>query len=183
MTAGSGLPAITIHDHDYNQLLVAATMALRLGRPHAPFLLAELRRASLCRLEDLPDDVVSMDSYVTYRLARAHTVASRKLVFEHELAQHPAGLSIATPVGTAVLGLRVGDRMRFQTSEGETDEVVVDRLTRSGDPRWIGHWPAGRTVAAAPRVSCRPQRELRLAVAGAILSRRLRQQQILEGLG
>jgi regulator of nucleoside diphosphate kinase len=39
-----------------------------------------------------------------------------------------AEISVATPLGTALLGLRVGDRMSFQDDAGETHEVFVEGI-------------------------------------------------------
>jgi hypothetical protein len=112
-----------VHSHDFNQLVVAATLARRLGRPHAAFLLGELRRA----LRGIPASL------------------NGTLVFEHDTHRCPGGLSIASPLGTALLGLRVGDRMPFQACDGQEAEVVVERvehppavLPTASSPPWPG---------------------------------------------
>lgn len=132
MYAAPVLPPVTVHSHDYNQLVVAATLARRLGRPHAAFLLAELRRASLCRFEEFPADAVSMGSRITYRLKNVPALLINALVFEHDVDRCPGGLSIASPVGTALLGLRVGNRMPFQTCDGQEFEVLIERVEHPG---------------------------------------------------
>jgi regulator of nucleoside diphosphate kinase len=124
------LPPIIVHSHDYNELVLAATLARRQGRPHARFLLAELRRATLCRFEEFPDDVVSIGSRVTYRLKGMQAVLTDTLVFEHDAGRCPDGLPIASPVGTALLGLRVGDRMPFQC-DGQDSEVLVEQVAHA----------------------------------------------------
>ena len=43
-----------------------------------------------------------------------------------------SGLSVLTPLGTALLGLRVGTRMVFQIPEGIESEVMVLRVEGSG---------------------------------------------------
>ena len=126
MHTAPALPPITVHSRDYNQLVAAATLAHRLGRPHATFLLAELRRASLCRFEEFPDGVVSMGSRITYRLNGIAPSLAGTLVFEHDVDRCPGGLSIANPIGTALLGLRVGDRMPFEVCDGQESEVIVE---------------------------------------------------------
>lgn len=133
MDRASALPRIAIHSHDYNRLVVSAELARRLGSPHARFLLAELRRADLCRYEDLPSDVISMGSRVTYRLPTVAQALTRTLVFDHEADRYPGRLSVATPEGTALLGLRVGDRMPFETLDGQASEVIVERVEPPSD--------------------------------------------------
>jgi regulator of nucleoside diphosphate kinase len=121
------LPPIIVHSHDYNLLVLASTLACRRGRPHASFLLAELRRATLCRFEEFPDGVVAIGSRITYRLKGIEGALTGTLVFEHDAWRCPDGLSIASPVGTALLGLRVGDRMPFQW-DGQKSEVLVEHV-------------------------------------------------------
>jgi transcription elongation GreA/GreB family factor len=121
------LPPIIVHSHDYNELVLAATLARRQGRPHARFLLAELRRASLCRFEEFPDGVVAIGSRVIYRLKGIEAALTGTLVFEQDVDRCPDGVSIASPVGTALLGLRVGDRMPFQW-HAQACELLIERV-------------------------------------------------------
>jgi transcription elongation GreA/GreB family factor len=124
------LPPITIHADDYNALVLGAELARRANRPHAEFLIAELRRARLCGRGELPRNVVSKGCNVTYRLTSGGTKATRRLVFEHERAKCADGLSVATPLGTALLGVRIGDRMPFRSVSGRDLEVVVEQIAR-----------------------------------------------------
>ena len=122
------LPPITIHVDDYNALVLSAELARRANRPHAGFLSAELRRARLCGREELPRNVVSMGCNVTYRLTGGRRKVTRRLVFEHERAKCTDGLSVATRLGTALLGLRIGDRMPFRSISGQDLKVVVEQI-------------------------------------------------------
>lgn len=119
------LPPITLHDKDSNDLAILATIALRSGRPGARFLLRELRRASLCAVDALPTDVVSMGARVAYKLGEVSSPMTCTLVFPDEVDQFGDGLSVLTPLGTALLGLRVGDRMPFRSADGHASEVRV----------------------------------------------------------
>jgi regulator of nucleoside diphosphate kinase len=124
------LPPIIVHSHDYNQLVLAATLARRQGRPHATFLLAELRRASLCRIEEFPDGVVAIGSRITYRLNGVEAALTGTLVFAHEVDRCSGSLSVFSPVGTALLGLRVGDCMPFRW-DGQESEVLVEHVAHA----------------------------------------------------
>ena len=73
-------------------------------------------------------NVVSMGCNVTYRLTSGGAKATRRLVFEHERAKWANGLSVATPLGTALLGVRIGDRMPFRAMSGQNLEVVVEQI-------------------------------------------------------
>ena len=107
-------------------------------RPHREFLLSELRRAALCHPDALPEDVVSTSAKVTYRLDGEGHSRAHILVYPEDLQWPGAELSVLTPLGIALLGLRVGDRMPFQTNpNGPVHEVVVEdvrfRLLPDGD--------------------------------------------------
>jgi transcription elongation GreA/GreB family factor len=122
------LPTPTIGTDDYNSLKYAATIALQQGSPHADFLITELHRARLCRPDDLPADVISTGSRVTYRLHGPESVTCI-LVGPENAARSPGEVSVMTPLGIALLGLRAGDRMPFRTGkDGPVSEVIVDAV-------------------------------------------------------
>ncbi|WP_457090709.1 GreA/GreB family elongation factor [Microvirga sp. P5_D2] len=121
------LPPVTVTTHDYNRLMSVAAMEGKRHRPHREFLLSELQRASLCHPHALPEDVVSTNAKVTYRLDGGGKARAHVLVYPEDLLWPGAELSVLTPLGIALLGLRVGDRMPFRTSrDGPVQEVVVE---------------------------------------------------------
>ncbi|GEO13664.1 GreA/GreB family elongation factor [Microvirga aerophila] len=151
MNTAIDLPRVTIATHDYNRLMSVAAMEHNRRRPNREFLMSELRRASLCHPDALPDDVVSTNAKVTYRIDGGRPNA-HVLVHPQDLLWPGAELSVLTPLGIALLGLRVGDRMPFRTGQdGPLHEVVVEDVqfrllpddaepARNGpDPSGAGH--------------------------------------------
>jgi hypothetical protein len=130
MPADVHLPPLVIHSRDNNTLVLWATIAARLRRPGAEFLLSELGRCSLCAVENLPVDAVSLGSRVTYRVDGAPQ-ETRTLVLPDEVHRCRDGLSVLTPLGTAVLGLRAGACMPFDVPGGAASEVTVLRVERA----------------------------------------------------
>jgi regulator of nucleoside diphosphate kinase len=121
------LPQVTIATHDYNRLMSLAAMDPHQRGPRRQFLLSELRRAELCHPDALPEDVVSTNAKVTYRLNGRGRPMAHVLVHPEDLLWPGAELSVLTPLGTALLGLRVGDRMPFRTGrDGPVHEVEVE---------------------------------------------------------
>ena len=121
------LPPITLATHDYNRLMSATAVNRHRRSPRREFLMSELRRASLCHPADLPEDVVSTNARVTYRLNGGGRPLSQVLVYPEDLNWPGAELSVLTPLGIALVGLRVGDRMPFRTDrDGPVHEVVVE---------------------------------------------------------
>jgi transcription elongation GreA/GreB family factor len=126
MNTAVDLPQVTIATHDYNRLISVAAMDPHRRGPRRQFLLSELRRAALCHPDALPDDVVSTNAKVTYRVDGGRPMA-HVLVHPQDLLWPGAELSVTTPLGIALLGLRVGDRMPFRTGrDGPWHEVVVE---------------------------------------------------------
>ena len=142
------LPQVTIATHDYNRLMSVAAMDRNRRKPHRQFLMSELRRAALCHPDALPDDVVSTNAKVTYRIDGGRPMA-HVLVHPQDLLWPGAELSVLTPLGIALLGLRVGDRMPFRTSQdGPWHEVVVEDvqfrlLPDEAEPAWNAPDPSG----------------------------------------
>lgn len=118
------LPAITIAPRDHQRLMRTAECLAEQAHPLAASLLHELCRASLCTSGEIPDDVVALDTFVTYRVAGEDTLEKRMLIHPDDRMWPPAELSVLTPVGLTLLGLRVGDRMPLIGADGSADACV-----------------------------------------------------------
>jgi regulator of nucleoside diphosphate kinase len=149
MNAQHHLPPITLASCDYNRLLFTAMIRNEHGRRTANFLLEELRRAEICHPADLPEDVVSTNCRVIYRVDDESKSRTHLLVHPDELIWPGGEISVATPLGTALLGLRVGDRMPFLDDNGETHEVFVEGigLRFLDDGSTVTRAPGGMTWA------------------------------------
>jgi regulator of nucleoside diphosphate kinase len=128
MNARHQLPRITLAASDYNRLLFTAMIRNEHGRPITNFLLDELRRAEVCHPADLPEDVVSTNCRVIYRVDGEPKSRAHLLVHPEDLIWPGAEISVAMPLGTALLGLRVGDAMPFLDEDGDTHEVFVEGI-------------------------------------------------------
>jgi regulator of nucleoside diphosphate kinase len=129
MNTNRDLPSIMLTTRDYNDLLITAVFSSRGAEPNAGFLLSELMRASVCHPDDLPDDVVSINCRVIYRIDESPERHAHLLVHPQDLVFPGAELSVTTPLGAALLGLRVGDRMAYGGSNGQAaHEVFVEGI-------------------------------------------------------
>ena len=128
MNAQHELPPITLATNDYNRLLFTAMIRQKHNRRTPDFLLAELRRAEVCHPAALPEDVVSTNCRVIYRIDDEPKSRAHLLVHPDDLIWTGAEISVATPLGTALLGLRIGDRMSFVEDEGQVHEVFVEGI-------------------------------------------------------
>ncbi|SFT27585.1 GreA/GreB family elongation factor [Methylobacterium sp. yr668] len=141
------LPPITITTSDFDRLVVFGLDAYLRGDRQADFLLSELKRATQCPPRALPGEVVSVHRWVHYRLNDDPTVRGQLLVHPYDLTDLPGGLSVASPLGTALLGLRVGDRMPFRIDDAGIQHVV----TVEGIGRRFSDKPVRGRGAPAPR--------------------------------
>lgn len=128
MNVPSHPPPITLAANDYNRLLFVAMLRRRQHWREPDFLLKELRRAQLCHPAALPEDVVSMNCRVTYRLDDEPDSRIHLLVHPEELIWPGAEISVTTALGTALLGLRVGDCMSFVDADGTLRKVHVEAI-------------------------------------------------------
>lgn len=127
MNAQHRLPPITLAANDYNRLLFTAMFRQNQNRRTPNFLLKELRRAKVCHPAALPEDVVSTNCRVIYRIDDEPKSRAHLLVHAEDLTWPGAEISVTTPLGTALLGLRVGDRMSF-LENGKIHEVYVESI-------------------------------------------------------
>jgi regulator of nucleoside diphosphate kinase len=78
----------------------------------------ELQRAEIVEPQRVPRNVVTMNSTVKLRDCDTNELESYTLVFPDEADIVNNMLSVLAPVGTAILGQRVGDSLRWRTPGG-----------------------------------------------------------------
>lgn len=85
-----------------------------------------LEQARVVAAEQVPDDVVTMNSLVrVHDLVTAKDLAIR-LVYPTELEDGFEGLSVASPLGTALLGRRVGQEISCWEPTGQRRVRIVE---------------------------------------------------------
>lgn len=96
----------------------------------------ELDRATIVEPTAMPGDVVSMNSTVRFKFAGDDKVFEKTLVYPHEL-KSDEHISIFAPVGSALLGLAVGQSLEWPLPNGHTRTVeileVVYQPERAGE--------------------------------------------------
>ncbi len=123
------IPPISIALTDHRRLTELAALAYLDEHPVADFLLSEIQRA---RVEhSVVGAVVSLGKCVAFRVD-ADPPESRVLVLPQDYRRSERHISVLSPVGAALLGLRVGDRMPFVGIEGFlhfVDVIAVENFT------------------------------------------------------
>ncbi|EGN75099.1 transcription elongation factor [Idiomarina sp. A28L] len=97
---------------------------------------AELGRAKVVKPQEIPADVVTMNSRVRFRILETHKEFEKTLVYPKDLANVAESISIFAPIGSAILGVRVGETIEWPTQHGISHVEVMDIVfqpERDGD--------------------------------------------------
>jgi regulator of nucleoside diphosphate kinase len=88
----------------------------------------ELRRAKVVPSKEIPGDIVTMNSTVRLTDLDSGEEAVYSLVFPGEADYKARKISILAPIGTALIGYRVGDTLEWQAPAGirrfRIDEIL-----------------------------------------------------------
>lgn len=105
--------------------------------PGRPALEAELERAEVVEPQHIPPNVVTMNSTVRFTFTESGEEFRLTLVYPKDAQGEPDRISILAPVGSALLGLAVGDEIEWPKPGGGMSTVrVIDvsyQPERSGD--------------------------------------------------
>lgn len=124
----AALPSIVISETDADRLFPLAEQ-IEARQPLG--LLAELERADVRADAKVPLNVVGMNSLVEF-LDEAHGGARLvRLVYPGEADIEQGKVSIATPIGAALLGLREGQAIRWPDRDGKVRALRVLRVIRT----------------------------------------------------
>lgn len=125
-------PNIVIGRNEHHRLDRLASSAADRMPEASDELFAELDRARLVADASVPQDAVRMGSIVEYK---PDTGAERtvQLVFPDRADIADGKISILTPIGTALLGLRPGQSMTWQARDGRRHELTVISVRQSDD--------------------------------------------------
>jgi len=112
---------ILITESDTRQLrrlVDSARWSLQRELPYIEQLEEELDRAEVVAAEDIPQDVVTMNSQVRVLDMDARKETVYTLVFPPDADISRNRISVLAPIGTALLGYRVGDVIEWQVPAG-----------------------------------------------------------------
>ena len=116
------LPQIYLTQNDMDQLLelVEAQPGKRFDK-----LESELVRANVVSREKIPKDVVTMNSRVIFENETTSERREITLVYPASADIDAGKISVLVPVGTALLGLRVGQSIDWELPGGEKQRYRI----------------------------------------------------------
>jgi regulator of nucleoside diphosphate kinase len=119
-------PRITLCANDYDRLAQLARAAEGSMPDVVSVLTAELERAQVT--QGRPDQTVCMGSEVAFRDDAAGKIETVTLVYPGEADISQRRISVMTPIGTALIGLSVGDSITWETRNGDRRHLTVLRV-------------------------------------------------------
>ncbi|QIL79156.1 nucleoside diphosphate kinase regulator [Diaphorobacter sp. HDW4A] len=121
-------PPITLSSLDVDRIeaLLAAIPASAL--PGKAELQAELDRADIVAPEEMPPNVVTMNSIVQFAIVETGKEFVLSLVYPRDMDGSADKISIFAPVGSALLGLSIGDELAWPGPGGKPMTVRVKQI-------------------------------------------------------
>ena len=116
------LPQIYLTQNDMDRLL--RLVEAQPGK-HFEKLENELVRANVVPREKVPADVVTMNSRVIFENETTHERREITLVYPESANIDTGRISVLVPIGTALLGLRVGQSIDWELPGGEKQRYRI----------------------------------------------------------
>jgi regulator of nucleoside diphosphate kinase len=112
---------IIMSDADHERLaalIESARYSASLRADYLDALEGELKRARVVRQSDVPPEVITMNSVVRLRDLDTDEVEEFELVYPADADMAHSRISVLAPVGTAILGYRLGDVIEWPVPAG-----------------------------------------------------------------
>ncbi|WP_299020061.1 nucleoside diphosphate kinase regulator [uncultured Photobacterium sp.] len=97
----------------------------------------ELDRADVVGSEEIPPNVVTMNATVRFALSSSKEECCLTLVYPKDMDESGDKISVLAPVGSALLGLSIGDEIEWPSPNGNSLKVkildVIYQPERAGD--------------------------------------------------
>jgi regulator of nucleoside diphosphate kinase len=107
------------------KLVESARLDRRIALEHIEALERELQRATITAPEEMPRNVVSLNSTVWLRDLDSEEIERYMLVLPHEADVVRQRISVLAPIGTAILGYRLRDVIEWPVPQGKSRLEIV----------------------------------------------------------
>lgn len=109
-----GLPTITFNRQDAEELEI------------------ELKKAKLVHKDELPGDIVRLNSTVTIKEEKENKIMELTVVTPERANIKKRLISIVSPIGTALIGFRKGQQVRWKVPAGKKTFTIMDVQNQFG---------------------------------------------------
>lgn len=90
----------------------------------------EIERAKIIPEDEIPDDLVVMNSKVTYQILQENKVATVILVYPEEANFEEGKISILASLGSALIGLRKNQEINWTFPDGKIKRLKIIGVER-----------------------------------------------------
>ncbi|WP_181304872.1 nucleoside diphosphate kinase regulator [Rufibacter sp. XAAS-G3-1] len=130
--------SILLTEKDYERLHLLVQAQRTAGAPaNIENLCKELRTARIIPPEEVPVDVVTMNSLVRLREKKSNTVLELTIAYPKNADLATRKISVLSPVGSAILGRQVGQEVACPTPSGLLTYQVEEVMYQ---PEAAGDW-------------------------------------------
>lgn len=119
---------IIVNSRDYTKLTGIISSKPGSSENEYRELYAELKNAVLVEPEKIPSDVITMNSKVRFKDVEESEDYIFSLVYPEDADTSKGKLSILAPIGIALLGYRVGDKIKWKVPAGIKTFLVEEIL-------------------------------------------------------
>ena len=122
---------IYITDNDMKRLKELIMVAREFSKEDEKYLKdleGELERGKAVKSQNIPNNVITMNSKIRLRNIATQEEMIYQLVFPDNADVNQGRISILAPIGTALLGYQVGDIVKWKVPAGLTKLEVEDIL-------------------------------------------------------
>lgn len=130
---------IILNKLDYTRIhdsIKLARMTRAIKETEAEKLLGELNAAQIVEPQDIPADVVTMNSIIKLYFLNTNKTVQFQLVYPDKANIKENKISILSPIATALIGYKAGDEIEWVVPSGLTKikiEEIVYQPEASGD--------------------------------------------------
>ena len=123
--SGAAMPHIRMIDSEADALTELTLQQQRDSVRFYELLLEEIDRAAICGRADIPSDVVTMGSSVTFTDEKSGAERTIRLVYPAEADISAGRMSILTPVRAGLIGLSVGQSINWPDRGGAEHRLTI----------------------------------------------------------
>lgn len=120
-------PHLIISQQDLNRLETMLENQQSLT-PTMQHLENELARAQVVAPDEVPANVVSMNSRVLIRIEPESEATEVQLVYPHDFKGEKGQLNVIAPVGAAILGLAEGQEIEWPQPDGQLMRIKIEKV-------------------------------------------------------
>lgn len=131
------MPEIIMSSIDSDRLYALIESLPKNSVPGLDELEYELNRATVVAPKDMPKDIVTMNSTVRFFVEHTQSEFELTLVYPRDVDSDGKTISVLAPVGSALLGLSIGDEIEWPKPGGGSLKVKITQIIyqpeRAGD--------------------------------------------------